>query len=240
MRYTGGSRPLSCLQAFRQGIAAAMQQQLSGADALVLGAGGGLLSLLAAQAGAGSVIAVERSRMLYRMAKQCLEANAAGQHAELAARVQLLDRPLQAVGFAGEGEPLPPDALLAAEQQQQQQRHHQEQQQQQGGSTAQTVQERQDNGKGLSAGGADAAPTRSALEAAVLLPRRPSVLVTDLLDHSVLGMGLLPAVDYAAERLLAPGALVVPQRIQVRRAGRGPVWSLSWAHLEQPWAACWE
>ena len=37
---------------------------------LVLGAGGGMLSLLAAQAGAGRVTAVERSRMLYRMARQ--------------------------------------------------------------------------------------------------------------------------------------------------------------------------
>lgn len=32
---------------------------------------------------------------------------------------------------------------------------------------------------------------------------------------SVLGMGLLPAVDYAAERLLVPGAVVVPACIQV-------------------------
>ena len=32
---------------------------------------------------------------------------------------------------------------------------------------------------------------------------------------ALLGAGLLPALDYAAERLLAPGALVVPQQVQV-------------------------
>ncbi len=32
---------------------------------------------------------------------------------------------------------------------------------------------------------------------------------------SVLGMGLLDAVDYAAQRLLKPGALVLPARVHV-------------------------
>ena len=41
-----------------------------GARVLTLAAGGGVLPLLAAAAGAASVIAVERSRMLYRMARQ--------------------------------------------------------------------------------------------------------------------------------------------------------------------------
>lgn len=171
------------LQAFQRGIEAAVQQR-PGADALVLGAGGGLLALLAAQAGCGSVAAVERSRMLFRMAKQCLEANAAGQHAEVAGRVRLLDRRLRSVGV--EGEAPPPDALLAAQQQARM-------------AAAAGVPQEQ-------LGGADAG---------VVLPRRATLLVTDLLDHSVLGMGLLPALDYAAERLLAPGALVVPQRVQV-------------------------
>ena len=101
------------VQAFQRGIQAA--QQRPGADALVLGAGGGLLSLLAAQAGCGSVTAVERSRMLFRMAKQCLEANAGGEHAEVAARVRLVDRRLQSVGV--EGEAAPPDVLMATQQQ---------------------------------------------------------------------------------------------------------------------------
>lgn len=34
--------------------------------------------------------------------------------------------------------------------------------------------------------------------------------------RSVLGLGLLPAVDYAAKRLLRPGAIVVPGRVRVR------------------------
>lgn len=34
----------------------------------------------------------------------------------------------------------------------------------------------------------------------------------------MLGMGLLPALDYAGARLLAPGARVVPARVQVNPA----------------------
>jgi len=34
---------------------------------------------------------------------------------------------------------------------------------------------------------------------------------------SVLGKGLLPSLDYAAERLITPGARVVPAAIQVKR-----------------------
>lgn len=124
--------------------------------------------------------------MLFRMAKQCLEANAAGEHAEVAGRVRLLDRRLQSVGV--EGEAVPPDVLLAAEQQAK-----------------------------LAAAAGVPLDQLSSPDGGVLLPRRASLLVTDLLDHSVLGMGLLPALDYAAERLLAPGALVVPQRVQVSR-----------------------
>ncbi len=41
-----------------------------GARVLTLAAGGGVLPLLAAAAGAAHVTAVERSRMLYRMARQ--------------------------------------------------------------------------------------------------------------------------------------------------------------------------
>ena len=65
---------------------------------LVLGGGGGVAALLAARAGAGRVTAVERERMLYRMARQALAANAA---APGAARITLLDRPLRLVGVAG-------------------------------------------------------------------------------------------------------------------------------------------
>ena len=180
------------MQAFQQGISAALLQKPR-ADVLVLGAGGGLLSLLAAQAGAGSVMAVERSRMLYRMAKQCLESNVK-QQGEVVGRVRLVDRRLQAVGVAGE--PLPPDAQLALEQRRLAQQ----------AAAAQVA-------AGQSSNSSSAADLDE--DAAALLPRRASVLVTDLLDHSVLGMGLLPALDYAAERLLAPGALVVPHRVQV-------------------------
>ena len=184
---------LVVVQAFQRGIADALRKQQAPAHVLVLGAGGGLLGLLAAQAGADRVTAVERTRMLYRMARQCLDANAQGQNAELTTRVRLLERRLQAVGV--QGEELPPDAIAALEQRRQQ-----------GSRDAQLAQ--QDS---ASQGGDDVA---------TLLPTRASVLVTDLLDHGILGAGLLPALDYAAERLLAPGALVVPQRVQVCLAQR--------------------
>ncbi len=39
---------------------------------------------------------------------------------------------------------------------------------------------------------------------------------------SVLGKGLLPSLDYAAERLITPGARVVPAAIQVKGLCRRP------------------
>lgn len=48
-----------------------------------------------------------------------------------------------------------------------------------------------------------------------LLPRKADVLVTDLLDHTALGMGLLSSIDYAAQHLLVPGAVVLPSRVTV-------------------------
>ena len=184
--------PCPPLQAFQQGIQAALAAQPPDTHVLVLGSGGGLLSLVAAGAGAGSVTAVERSRMLYRMAKQVLESNCSrgGAEGEAAARVSLLDRRLQAVGVAGEAPA--PDVLRAR-------------------------QEREAAGAAAAALGTAAAALAED-DGGALLARRASLLVTDLLDHSVLGLGLLPALDYAAERLLAPGAAVVPSRVRVMGA----------------------
>ena len=78
--------------------AVAIVCRVPGAHVLVLGGGGGLAALLAARAGAGRVTAVERGRMLFRMAAQALAANAA---APGAPRVTLLDQPLRSVGVAG-------------------------------------------------------------------------------------------------------------------------------------------
>ena len=138
-----------------------------------------------------------RTRNPHNMARQCLEANSWGQHAELVGKVHLLDRRLQAVGV--QGELAPPDAVLALEQRRQQQH-------------AAAGVPQAEGQQGSSHGVRD----EELEEVATLLPERASVLVTDLFDHSVLGVGLLPALNYAAERLLAPGALVVPQRVQVR------------------------
>lgn len=55
-------------------------------------------------------------------------------------------------------------------------------------------------------------PTNQIFRLAVMLIRHHQEHVVSC---SMLGMGLLPAVDYAAERLLVPGARVVPSCIQV-------------------------
>ena len=70
----------------------------TGAHVLVLGQGSGMLALLAARAGAGRLSSVERSRMLFRMAKQALAANGGAAGADC---IRLLDRPLQCIGVAG-------------------------------------------------------------------------------------------------------------------------------------------
>ena len=62
----------------------------------MLSAGTGILGLLAASAGANEVICIERSRFLYRMARQALQANA-----HLQDRITLVGRRLQACGVSG-------------------------------------------------------------------------------------------------------------------------------------------
>jgi len=79
---------------------AALESARPGAHVLVLGGGGGAAALLAARAGDARVTAVERGRLLHRMAAQALAANAA---APGAAAVCLLDAPLRSVGVAGAG-----------------------------------------------------------------------------------------------------------------------------------------
>lgn len=77
---------------------------------VVVGAGSGLLSLSAAAAGASSVTAVERSRFLYRMARDLLDAN---RSAPGITAINLVDRRLTAVGIAGHF-PLPICSYLHA------------------------------------------------------------------------------------------------------------------------------
>ena len=103
------SRPLLDSQRLRQCTAGALRpnqrgsihQQVparAGAHVLVLGQGTGVLALLAARAGAARVSGVERSRMLFRMARQALAANVGAANA---GRIRLLDCPLRCIGVAG-------------------------------------------------------------------------------------------------------------------------------------------
>ncbi|KAG7675099.1 hypothetical protein Ndes2526A_g07853 [Nannochloris sp. 'desiccata'] len=49
------------------------------------------------------------------------------------------------------------------------------------------------------------------------LPSCADILVTDLLDHAALGIGILPAIDHAAgHALLSPDAVVLPSKIRIR------------------------
>ncbi|KAK9917705.1 hypothetical protein WJX75_007354 [Coccomyxa subellipsoidea] len=89
------------LAAYEAAIVAALEEQ-PGAHILVLGAGSGVLALMAARAGAGRVTAVERSRMLYRMARQALDANL---DAPGAANIRIVDCQLRGVGVQGESLP---------------------------------------------------------------------------------------------------------------------------------------
>ena len=92
-------------KALKGGRGIGSQQQLhacTGAHVLVLGQGSGILALLAARAGAERVSSVERSRMLYRMAKQVLAGNTGAAHAD---RIALLDCPLSCIGVAGAQQP---------------------------------------------------------------------------------------------------------------------------------------
>lgn len=70
----------------------------AGAHVLVLGQGSGILAMLAARCGAGRVTCVERSRMLYRMAKQALLSNRDAPGAE---RIHLVDGPLSCLHVEG-------------------------------------------------------------------------------------------------------------------------------------------
>ncbi len=76
---------------FAEGFASCFQEPK---HALVIGAGGGILGLLAAQAGAQSVTQIERCRMLYRMAKQIKESN---KDIEYTSNVELVSGVLESV-----------------------------------------------------------------------------------------------------------------------------------------------
>ena len=149
-------------------------------SALVISAGGGVLGLLAAKAGASAVTQVERSRMLYRMAKQVKDANEQheGPLKACCGRIDLVSGVLDSIQVVvddenGEGRVESDEDVV------------------------QRIREEISN------------PPKH------LMKSRADALVIDLLDHTALGLGLLRAVDYAAEHLLAPGAHIVPGNVKI-------------------------
>ena len=140
--------------------------------ALVVGAGGGMLGMLAAQAGCQRVTQVERSRMLYRMAKQIIESN---KHKDYTKDVNLVSGILESVRVElTEVQDLKQETSLQY-----------------------------------------SLPKESQIKDYYFMEQPAEVLITDLIDHTVLGLHLLPAVDYSAKYLLTPGAQVIPGTVKI-------------------------
>lgn len=146
----------------------------SSKHALAISAGGGVLGLLAAQAGATTVTQVERCRMLYRMAKQIKESN---KDLEYAARVELVSGVLESVKVKDSNPEFQSESQGAIQ--------------------------------------TNLLPLNNEITSFHYMNQQAEVLIVDLMDHTVLGMGLLSAIDHAAEHLLAQGAQVIPGSIRV-------------------------
>ncbi|KAK9863045.1 hypothetical protein WJX84_000363 [Apatococcus fuscideae] len=209
-----------------------------GGRVLVLSAGTGVLGMLAASAGSEEVVCIERSRFLYRMAKQALQANA-----HLQDRVTLIGCRLQACGVSGQE--LPPDiadglasheatieaedaGLLTADLSPKNAGSEAEHQLAMKRSAKEMQNAAGDKEQGHEARDLDRAADeishkqllrqlqrQQIMDSAHMLSGQADLLITDLLDHSVLGMGLLTAVDYASQHLLQPGATIVPGTLEV-------------------------
>lgn len=143
-------------------------------DALVISAGGGILGLLAAQAGAQSVTQVERCRMLYRMAKQIKESNKDIDYVE---NVDIVSGILQSVKARDH----PEDELCTDPVPQSSPR----------------------------------LPLQDEIKDHHYMKTRADVLIVDLMDHTVLGMGLLNAIDYAAKHLIKAHAEIIPGNLKI-------------------------
>ena len=157
---------------------------LDAKSALVVSAGGGVLGLIAAKVGASWVTQVERSRMLYRMAKQVKESNERdeGRLKPLCARIDLVSGVLDSVGVSS------------------------------------TAEGDNDGDAGVTTGAISEKTTNGPppeLLSKHMMKSKADALVIDLLDHTALGMGLLRAVDHAAEHLLVPDARVVPGNVKI-------------------------
>jgi len=68
--------------------------------------------------------------------------------------------------------------------------------------------------------GGDETKTKPAADGApkleAVMTGRADVILTDLIDHTGLGLGLLPAVDHAGRHLASPTATMVPSNLRVR------------------------
>ena len=61
------------------------------------------------------------------------------------------------------------------------------------------------------------------------LPAKVDIVVSEILDHGLIGEGLIPTMRHAFEHLLQPGAVVVPARAVVfaQLVSCAPLWDAS-------------
>ena len=188
------------LGAFERALSGAVARMRATGNAaphvLVMEEGTGLLPLMAAlclgQAGGGGrVTAVCRSRTLLRMAKQCVNSNAA-LLARVAPGVALSFAPANVTHLSAEGMPAPTEAhrerlcVLGDD------RRARSQGQEQGGGSS----EEQAEGSHL--------------------PSAADMLLMDTFGFELLGQRALPVLDFARRYQLAPGAEILPRRVVVR------------------------
>lgn len=181
--------------------AAALQHamvRLGAAVVLDIGAGSGILSVLAMRAGAAGVVACEMNPALAVLARECVAANG------VAATVAAVDCHSSQVHrqAADASQPSAADSI---------------------DSSMSAVAAAQSINNSLSTKTAPPFTTVSAAAAAaapsVLLPARGAdVIVTELVDAGLLGEHIVPVLADAVDRLLAPGGLVIPDRATVTLA----------------------
>lgn len=173
-----------------------VQENCRNLHVLTLGAGGGVLPLIAAAKSPRRVTAVERGRMLYRMAKQIVGSNSA----ILPKNTTLQLVPCSLESCRVKQETAPTDNSENSETGQMASNNIQK-------NTATNL---------IHSSGTGADPQREVkIGNFEYLPDKADILLTDLFDHAGLGLGVLKSIDYAAEHLLKKGAIALPSKLHV-------------------------
>eukprot|EP00899_Mesostigma_viride_P015398 jgi/Mesvir1/2385/Mv22134-RA.2 len=228
------------LQAYENAIMRAVETHRAdpgGARVVVCGVGSAVLAMVAARCGAAEVWCIEQGRLVFRMAQRLVEDNRQALPGS-GSSLHLLQRPLEHCYVRGE--PPPPEvvegyrqhmaALAAARKKAQQEGEEPVSSAPQADATGDA---RTDSNGAVASKDDDdddededdspearARKERSAIAASPdwgpVLPCRANVVVADLTDHTLLGLGVIPALRHARRYLLEHGnASVIPARATV-------------------------